>query len=278
MTENPKSDLVAAILRHLTKLFVALVMLVCLGLALPKAHAGGGGLTGGATEFTQIANNVELAMINVEEVTQTIQDELRNIQLIEQTYIARLQQLKESIGQYAAPFQKAYATYKKVVDTKNKLLGVAHSISNLDETLKSRYRDLAASTLDWKGYLEREQTLIQSGDQRAREKLKSNVEVLEGAKESIEAYQESAIQIESTVGVRGATQVLGAQLAMVGQDINKLIAITAQAHIAEAAKEQEKAAVEERDLEQRKKLIEELAKQKKKRDEEIKAILDRVKK
>jgi P-type conjugative transfer protein TrbJ len=275
--KTESSSRVATWLFYTSMILVFAFMLLLFAAAFPRpAHAGGGGgLTGGATEVTQIANNVELAMINVEEVTQTIQDELRNIQLIEQTYLGRLQQLKESIGQYTAPFQKAYATYKKVVETKNKLLGVAHSIENFDEVLKSRYREFAATTLDWKSYLDREQRLIQGGDLRAREKLKANIAVLEDAQESIETYQNTAKQMESTVGVHGATQILGAQLAMVGQDINKLIAITAQANASKAAQEQERAAIEERTLEHYKKFIDEVKAERERRLKQLDA-MDRI--
>lgn len=237
--KNELSDFVARILSHLAKLLVALVLLLALAQALP-AKAGGGSFAG-ATEATQLLNNAELASINIEAMQQTVQDELRNVELVEQTYLQRLQQLEQQVGRYSLPFQRALDGYESTVNTHRKLLGLSSSVDNIGVALLDRFREYSASSLSWAQWLKREQQLIASGDEGARAKMQSNHEALVSARDSIEAYQHAAQQMQQTTGVHGSTQVMGATLALLGQDLNKLIAITAQANSISGQQQQDEA-------------------------------------
>lgn len=235
--EPDLSGLVEKTLRHGTKALVAFFLILIVLQALP-AKAGGGGGFAGATEMTQIMNNAELAKVAVEE-------QMQSIELVEQTYLHRMQQLKSSIGEYTAPFQKAHATYQRVMEVHGKLSVLKGNLQDLDGQLEQRFQHMAASSLSWQGYLDREALLIQDGNQRALSQVKANQEVLISTQDAMQAYQKAANAMESSEGTHQATRVLGAQLTLLGGDVNKLVAITAQANALRGLERQQQAAERE---------------------------------
>lgn len=231
------SGLVETTLRHGSKALVAVLMILVVLQALP-AKAGGGGGFAGATEATQIMNNAELAM-------QSVQEELQALELVEQTYLQRMQQLSSSIGQYTTPFAKAYGTYQKVKATQETLTAFKGKLENLDGALTDRFRQLSVSNLSWQAYVDREGQMIRDGNERAIAQMKANQDVLVGTRDSMEAYQRAATAMDATTGTHQATRMLGSQLTLLGGDLNKLIAITAQANAVKGLEMQERAAERE---------------------------------
>lgn len=239
MTNDQKSNAVSMILHAIGKIIAAAVVVAAVAMLLPTiAHAGSVGGTGGATEITQIQNNIELALQSVEEQFQTLE-------IIEQKYLARLENLKSSVDKYTAPFQKAYSTYQKIQATQQKLVALGDKLKNLDTALMDRYRGAAAAKLNWKDYMAREKNLVKDGNERAIAQAKSNHETLVSTKESMEAYQKAAGAMEESTGSHQATRVLGAQLTLLGGDINKLITITAQTNTNAALDRQDQVAKED---------------------------------
>lgn len=235
--DKPEPDLpglVEKTLRHGTKALIAFVLVLAVLQALP-ARAGGGGGFAGATEATQIMNNTELAM-------QSVQAEMQSLELVEQTYLQRLQQLKSSIGEYTAPFQKAQATYQHVMEAHGRLAVLQGNLQNLDGQLAQRFQQMAATSLSWQGYLDREALLIQDGNQRALSQVRANQAVLVGTQDAMQAYQKAAQAMEESQGTHQATRLLGAQLTLLGGDLNKLISITAQKNSITGLEMQERAA------------------------------------
>lgn len=231
------SGIVEKALGHGTKLLVAILMIFLLLEAWP-ARAGGGGGFAGATEATQIMNNVELAL-------QSAQEEMQSLELVEQTYLQRLQQIKSSIGEYTAPFQNAMSTYQRVTEVHGRLAVLKGSLQNLDGQLDQRFQQFGASSLTWQGYLDREALLIQDGNQRAISQVTANQEVLVSTQDAMQAYQKAANAMEATEGTHQATRMLGSQLTLLGGDLNKLIAITAQSNAVNGLEMQERAAERE---------------------------------
>lgn len=242
-TEKPgaqrdMSALVEKTLRHGTKILVAILMIYLVLEALPARAGGGIGGFAGATEITQIQNNVELAL-------QTVQEQMQSVELVQQTYLQQMQLYADSIGKYTAPFQKAYDMYQKVKGYQDKLAGLQGNLGNLQGALQNRFTQFSASNLSWDGWMKREGQLIQDGNQRAIAQVQSNQEVLASTKESMEAYQKAAAGMDKTTGTHQATRMLGSQLTLLGGDLNKLIAITAQANAVKAMEIQERAAERE---------------------------------
>lgn len=235
------ADLVAKSFRRLigAAIFLALYI-VAVQTVIGNAHAGGGGMTGGATEFTQIQNNVELAM-------QTIESQAQTMEMVEQTYLGRLQQMRQSIGEYTAPFQRTMATYERVREVQTRLGNMKYSLDNMKGMLDGRWREFSASRLTFNAWQARETKAIQMGDERARAEMESNRYVLEDTQNSMNSLRKAAEGLDASMGTHQAVRMLGPMLTAIGGDINKLVAVTtianhnaAEARQLEAAKEQAK--------------------------------------
>lgn len=202
--------------------------------------AGSVGGFGGATEITQIMNNAELAV-------QSMQSELQSVELIEHTYLQRLQQMKSTIGPLTAPYQKTLDSYQKVKAMHDSLSVLNGKTQNYQGALQDRFKEFSASNLTWDQWKAREQKMIQQGNEVAITKIQTNQAALEGVKNSMEAYQKQADAMEATQGEHQATRVLGAQLTVLGGDVNRLITITAEANKEQGFKDLNIAAKQARD-------------------------------
>ncbi|MDP2196339.1 MAG: hypothetical protein Q8J72_10200 [Rhodocyclaceae bacterium] len=229
--------------RNITLAIAALLLVnFSFGLFLAReANAGSVGGTGGATEITQLINKAQL-------VSQSARQELQLIQQIEQTYLQKLQQLKLDLGEHTSTYQNLLKTYQNVADVSNKLAHFQGSLGRVNGVLEDRYRQFSASSLSMGDWMARERSMISQGDERARAQIIANREVFESTKTSMEAYQRAAERMQSSTGTHQATQLLGAQLSMLGGDLNRLISITALENANRAAERQEEKAVRERGL------------------------------
>ena len=110
------------------KVVLAAMVLLC-ALANTAFAGGGGGLTGGATEFTQIANNSELAA-QVGQLGRQINNQIKMINdLITNTLTMPDQLFRDT--------KQIYFSVKRVMD---RTQGVAYHLSNLDDELKRRFK------------------------------------------------------------------------------------------------------------------------------------------
>lgn len=230
-------------LRNITLALAALLLVnFAFGLFLAReAHAGSVAGTGGGTEITQLLNKAQL-------ISQSARQELQLVQQIEQTYLQKLQQLKLDLGEHTSTYQSMLATYKNVAEVSGRLTHFQGSLGRLNGALEDRYRQFSASSLSMGDWVARERSMLQGGDERARAQILANREVFESTKTSMEAYQKAAERMQGTQGTHQATQLLGAQLAMLGGDLNRLISITTLENANRAAEKQEEKAVRERQL------------------------------
>ncbi|MDR1020600.1 MAG: P-type conjugative transfer protein TrbJ [Synergistaceae bacterium] len=115
-------------MRKLKKV-IALSLLFCL--AANAAYAGGG-LTGGATEITQLANNAEL-IEQVAQLAEQIQNQITMIQDMIYNTLTIPDQL----------FRDVKGIYSKVKGIIDKTKGLAYNLANMDEELKRRFKSYA---------------------------------------------------------------------------------------------------------------------------------------
>ncbi|MCL2010626.1 MAG: P-type conjugative transfer protein TrbJ [Synergistaceae bacterium] len=108
---------------------IALCLLCCF--TVNTAYAGGG-VTGGATEFTQIMNNAELVQ-QVKQLSDQIQNQITMIQdMVNNTLTIPDQFFRDVSG--------IYSSIKGVID---KTKGLSYSLANMDEELKRRFKSYA---------------------------------------------------------------------------------------------------------------------------------------
>lgn len=229
----------------LQKRFSRFTLAAAVALAFSHPAAGGGGaMKVGATEFTQVMNNTELLI-------QTVEQKIQTIEQIEQTYLSRLQQIHSSIGEYTAPFRKAYSTYQRVNKLHSRLTGLSEKLQHFDLALDDRFKQFSASHLTYSDWMERERRLVQQNDEGARARLAANREVLLSLDESMRAYQKAAEGMEDTPGVHQAVRQLAPLLQTLGGDINKLIAVTSQEAYTRDLERQQQAGEKQRALDER---------------------------
>lgn len=243
------------------------LLMSALAFAIGQSQAGGSVAgTGGSTEITQLINKAQL-------ISQSTRQEQLLLQEIEQTYLSRLQQLGMSTGEYTTSYQNTLSTYNQVRDTNSKLSIMQGSLGSLNGALEDRYRQFSASNLSQNDWMARERALINQGDERARAQIISNRNVFESTKTSMDGYQKSAAALNATTGTHAATQLLGAQMSMLGGDLNKLIAITAMEN---ATRNDEKALQFSKDRREQK-IREAREMDYQKSDQQSRAFLDRLK-
>ena len=109
------------------KTLIASLVLFCLFTNV--AFAGGGGITGGATEITQIANNLEL-ITQVGQLAQQITNQITMIQDLIYNTLTIPDQLFRDVKQ-------VYGKVKGIID---KTKGLAYNLANMDEELKRRFK------------------------------------------------------------------------------------------------------------------------------------------
>ncbi len=122
-------------------------------LLLPTViYAGGGGITGGATEVTQILNNVQLGAIHAEEVTQVARlvDQITNqVTMIHNQLNMYNNMLLNSGNLPAFTWGNAMADLGALASVVQKGQAIAYSMANIDSSFTSRfkgYSDYSKST------------------------------------------------------------------------------------------------------------------------------------
>jgi P-type conjugative transfer protein TrbJ len=147
------------------KLLVALCLVS--GLLVGSVNAGGG-MTGGATEFTQLANNAELAT-QVGQLAESLQHEIQMIMDMVQNTMALPQRL---VGQVTGMVQNVMNVY-------NRAQGILGKLSNLDEEFYNRFYSAQKSgsgseaSLWVKNYAEEYFKLSEAIERQAKETLES---------------------------------------------------------------------------------------------------------
>jgi P-type conjugative transfer protein TrbJ len=99
---------------------------------IANAALAGGGMTGGATEMTQIANNAEL-IEQVAQLAEQIQNQITMIRDMIYNTLTIPDQLFRNI-------KSIVGVYSKVKGIIDKTKGLAYSLANMDEELKRRFK------------------------------------------------------------------------------------------------------------------------------------------
>ena len=126
------------------KFLSALAILTCVisGLLVTKVNAGGGGLTGGATEITQIANNVELAT-QVAQIEKSLMHEIQmlldNITMITNQLTMIADMVHNTLALPQRLIGKVTGAIKNVMNAYNRAQGILGRLSNLDEQFYDRF-------------------------------------------------------------------------------------------------------------------------------------------
>ncbi len=185
-------------------------------LTAPAPVLAGGGMSGGATEVTQILNNIQLML-------QVIKQEMEYALQMEQ-YMVELQQLMPgemiAFGGYMLDAQQTISSARQVYNAGSRLYG---SLEELQSVSDNRFKQFAASGLTWEDYLQREAGIVQHQRDRVGVLTQHEAHVAEAVQRNYESFARLAQEIPRTQGSHEALQVLNGQMAMLNGTMNEAL-------------------------------------------------------
>ena len=193
--------------------FVAFAFTVGVATVGSVTPVGAGGMTGKATEVTQLLNNLELTLM-------TIQDYTRNLTMAKQLAVDVMQQAKGNAD--PSTFQDAMRNYQSINSTLSAVNQLYGSTSNVKDNFQWRMNQFSASGLGWDSYIQRERDAARMRNDRNSILTQYEVDSMQRMKENYESVQRHQSNIQGTEGTHSAMMAMNGQM-------NTLLAFTNQA-------------------------------------------------
>lgn len=204
------------------------VMAVSLSVAAftPATVAGGGGATGGATEITQLLNNVELMGVNMttlESLGEQIQSRIiqANQYVMQgQQYVTQMKQLQNLVP------EEVLQTYRDAMTLRNNyeelngsITGLYGNIQDAKSSAENIFRDMSLKGLTSEQYMAK----LRTNTDRSREHVAGMLGDLSRSMKSVEASYDQVrkfqAKIPTTEGMNQSMQVMNSQMnAMIAQN------------------------------------------------------------
>ena len=205
--------------------FISLGFAVFLGMAHVTSFAipGVGSVlgTGGATEITQILNNVQLGAGVVEQIKTVSQ----LVQTYQTTYAQLQQQLLAGMNIQGFTLGNVTAAKNALDNYQGSLRSYQHDAGSLGTVFDTRLTEAKLQNITFEEYVRREGVRVEAGNQAAKARLQREVELLGQIQEDAAQIKRYGDQIPDTVGVHEATRLLNAQTNLLLQQMSRLTAI-----------------------------------------------------
>lgn len=172
-------------------------------------HAGGPA-TGGSSEWTQIMNNVELAVASGEQA-RIVSNTMLQYETQLKQYYNELKQL-EKLTNVPRNADEILKRFNSVSAYRNRLNQAQGSVSKQVEVMKKRMTEAQLSGLPWEEYVKQEKELVEQKNARAIQRLEYEQEVFQAVEKDYEFAREIEPRIDEASGVTGALQVLNKQM------------------------------------------------------------------
>lgn len=206
----------------LRKLHGPLVAVFCLMLPLTGTA---GAMTGGATEITQILNNVELAA-GVAKQAQTVSQ-------LAASYVVQYNQLREQLlaGAKIGNLSISDVTRMKsdMENYQRALQGLGADLGSFQNTINVRSTEARLQNLSLQDYIARESQRVQQGNDHAKARVQREIAQAEQIKQDITLVRTLGDRIQHTEGVHGSTQLLNSQMNLMLQQMTRLVSLTSEA-------------------------------------------------
>jgi type IV secretion system protein TrbJ len=202
------------------------------------------GLIAGATEPTQIANNIELAASLIQQTRSVAEQIAAKVTLIKQyqTMVQNLKNVPENvIQQTLAPYKEQLNAFQQLQNSVSGLRGAAESTRAMFE---SRGADYRRSGLDMKSYLKYEMTLANKKGGIYRQRMDQDFAAMDALKDKASTLRRTAAQTSAITGnVEGLQQLSQLSSMQAGELMeikSALLAQSADRNMEKAAKEDDK--------------------------------------
>ena len=216
----------------------ALAICLCAAstLAMPSAA------TGGATEWTQIANHIEL-LFSVSKQTAMVSEQIASkVQLIRQyqTMLTNLKNLPQNLMDEAlAPYQESLAALNELRGSVQDLRGAADSARTVFE---GRGMDFRSSGMDLRKYMKYESALANQRGGMYRKRMDQDIAAMDALRDKSTALRRVSQRTAAITGNLEGLQQLGQLSSMATGELMEIKSVL----LAQSAdKNADKAAVEE---------------------------------
>jgi type IV secretion system protein TrbJ len=214
---------------------------------LTSAYASGGGVgaaTGGASEFTQIANNMELATSVAKQSAMVTEQITARITLLNQytTMITNLKNIPQNIIQETlAPYQTQLDAFRQLQGSVSNLRGAADSTRAMFE---SRGVDFRNSGMDMGSFLKYELALANKKGGIYRQRMDQDFASMDALRDKASALRSTAAKTSAITGnVQGLQQLSQLSAMQAGELMeikSTLLSQSADRNMDNAAKEEDK--------------------------------------
>lgn len=217
------------------RLVAAFALAACCGVSV-----AGGGMTGGATEITQILNNAELVKVAADGAT-TAQKTVQQYMTQLQQYQIQLQNIRGLDGIPAGMGGDAMKAVNDMMRFKQALTNLTGSLGQQSSIMEQRMAEARVGGKGWNGYVQQVAADAASGNKRAIERLKYEESVLQQVQSDYQFARNVQEQIPATVGQHQSLQMLNAQMNRVITQNAKILEVLS-ATVAKQAQEEHKEA------------------------------------
>lgn len=174
------------------------------------AQAGGGGITGGSTEWTQVANNAELvkvAMDGAQTAKTTIDKYILQYKQYENelTNLAKFTQLPENL-------QHGVRSLEDLRAYKSKLEQLHGSLSEQSRMFERRFTESRLNGGSWDDYVTAVRADASNKNQRAINRLQYEQSVMDQVQSDYAAARAMEPKIQESVGAQQSLQLMNTQM------------------------------------------------------------------
>jgi len=213
---------------------------VASALLVGSSIAWAGGMVAGATEITQILNNVELVKVAADGAI-TAQKTIQQYATQLQQYQAQLLNLRSLDGLPTGMAGDAAKGVNDMMRFKQALTNLTGSLGQQSSIMDQRLAEARLGGKGWSGYVQQVAADAASGNKRAIERLKYEESVLQQVQSDYQFARNLQEQIPATVGQHQSLQLLNAQMNRVITQNAKILEVLS-ATVAKEAKEEHREA------------------------------------
>ena len=217
----------------------SLAAALTLSITCGAAGAGGGGFAG-ATEVTQILNNLQLVQVAMDGAT-TAQKTVQQYMTQVQQYQTQRQNIRGLDGLPAGMGGDALKAVNDMMRFKQALTNLTGSLGQQSRIMEQRMAEARVGGKGWNGYVQQVAADAASGNKRAIERLKYEESVLEQVQSDYQFARNLQEQIPATVGQHQSLQLLNSQMNRVVTQNAKMLEVMSGTIAKQAQDEQKEA-------------------------------------
>jgi type IV secretion system protein TrbJ len=177
---------------------------------VPVVHAGGGGISGGSTEWTQVANNAELVKVAVDGA-QTAKTTVDKYILQYKQYENELANLQK-FAQLPQNIQHGVRSLDDLRAYKARLERLHGSLSEQQRMFEKRFTEARLSGGTWEDYVNQVNRDANNKNQRAISRLEYEQSVMSQVESDYASARALEPKIQESVGAQQSLQLMNSQM------------------------------------------------------------------